>query len=662
MFRNQLKPTLLLFSFLICGFFAHAQITPHEAILLMQKGINLGNTHEPPTEAGWNNPKAQEYYFDMYREEGFQLIRIPVRWDNYTGITAPYKIDEYWINRIEQLVDWGLERGLFIVINSHHDGWIKESYSATNKARFDSIWSQISVRFKDKSEHLLFEVLNEPHGMTKANNDDMHARILSIIRKTNPTRIVIFQGNNWGGSDDLLNAAIPDDDYVIGSFHSYDPYLFGLEGQGKWGSASDYNTLENKFKSISEWSLTNNIPAFLGEFGALKTCDYTSRMKHYRAYITFVKKYGFAGAAWDDGGDFRIMERQQHKWNEIKDILTKTTDKSPTPTVDVYQDSIIRVRWNNYVSDHDNIYIQRKLETQQNFVTIATVQPDTNVYYDVKPAMLKTYHYRIIAHYTDTTDLYSQPYAVDFPLWEKKIQTPFSDTLLTVPGVIEAEYFDQGGEGLSYHDADKSNYPGDFRPDEGVDLYSRLGEGYHIGNALQGEWIEYTIDVKTEGLYSVTSHLAALFGGGTFQISVDTVVSEIQSAPNCYSWLNTLPVTTNMYLKSGVQVMRFTILNGPNFNIDKFEFDLATATNSIQKNNEDPFFAYQSNTGELVIRKNQTTEIQNYNIYNISGSLVHSIVHPEQVTLVPSYKIQSGIYIIQSITNHQKHSQKVFVK
>ncbi|HDR51243.1 MAG TPA: hypothetical protein ENN90_06425, partial [Mariniphaga anaerophila] len=40
-----------------------AQITPQAAILQMQKGINLGNTHEAPTEAGWNNPRAEEYYF-----------------------------------------------------------------------------------------------------------------------------------------------------------------------------------------------------------------------------------------------------------------------------------------------------------------------------------------------------------------------------------------------------------------------------------------------------------------------------------------------------------------------------------------------------------------------------------------------------------------------
>jgi aryl-phospho-beta-D-glucosidase BglC (GH1 family) len=264
------KKLIFLLSGLIFSTIISAQITPHEAIKQMQKGINLGNTHEPPTEAGWNNPKAQEYYFDLYKDAGFDCVRIPARYDNYTAKTPPYKVSDAWLNRIEEVAEWGLSRGLFIVVNTHHDDWIKSSYTDANKARFDSIWSQIAVKFKDKPEKLIFEIINEPHGLTKAQNDDLHARVLSIIRKTNPTRLVIFQGHNWGGSDELITAAIPNDNYVIGSFHSYDPYLFGLEGQGTWGSASDYNQLENKFKSVSNWSVKNNIPVFLGEFGSLE--------------------------------------------------------------------------------------------------------------------------------------------------------------------------------------------------------------------------------------------------------------------------------------------------------------------------------------------------------------------------------------------------------
>jgi hypothetical protein len=657
------KKIPLLFFFISLNLLSLAQITPHEAVVAMQKGINLGNTHEPPTEGGWNNPKAEEYYFDLYKDAGFKLVRIPVRWDNYTGKTPPYKIDTNWLDRIEQVVDWGLKRGLFIIVNSHHDNWIKDDYSEENKARFDSIWTQISERFKDKSDSLIFEVLNEPHGMTKANNDDMHQRIISIIRKTNPTRLIIFQGNNWGSADDLINAQIPDDDYVIGSFHSYDPYKFGLLGEGTWGTSGDITTLENKFKKIKNWSDTNNIAVFLGEFGAVKKADYNSRMRHYRTYVSFAQKYGFACSAWDDGGNFRIMQREQHDWNEIKDILIHTSEKSPAPIATVYQDSIVKIQWSNYVSDNDSVIIQRKLKGQWHFDSIATIEGNTRSYLDIKPEMNNTYDYRVIAHYNDTTDFYSQPYEIYFPAWERKKRLPFNDTLMAIPGIIEAEYFDYGGEGLAYHDADEVNNPGDFRPNESVDIYDRLGNGYHIGNTLPGEWCEYMVDVKVEGWYNVTAHIAALYGGGNFQITVDTVKSDTLTALTGYSWLTIKPVSTKMYLYKGSQIMRFSVISTPAFNIDKIVFDLVTsATGYHEIQNKPPFIAYPNQSGELTIKQNRNSKAEIIKVYNISGSLVYFVTKPDKITTIPSEKTPLGIYLISSIENGRKFSQKVIVR
>lgn len=67
--------------------FGIAQLTPAEAVEGMKRGINLGNTLEPPTEGGWNNGPARESYFDAYVEAGFSNVRIPVRWDQHTSRT-----------------------------------------------------------------------------------------------------------------------------------------------------------------------------------------------------------------------------------------------------------------------------------------------------------------------------------------------------------------------------------------------------------------------------------------------------------------------------------------------------------------------------------------------------------------------------------------------
>jgi hypothetical protein len=560
---------------------------------------------------------------------------------------------------MEEVSDWGRNRGLFVIINSHHDDWIKQSYTAENKARFDSIWTQIALHFKDKPEQLIFEVLNEPHGLTKAQNDDMHARILSIIRKSNPTRLVIFQGHNWGGSDELLTAAIPEDDYIIGSFHSYDPYLFGLEGQGTWGSSYDYLQLENKFKAVSNWSVTNNIPVFLGEFGAINKCDYNSRMRHYRAYVEYSLKYGFAFAAWDDGGNFRIMERQQKTWNEVKDILIYTNARSPVATLKVYQDSIVQVNWQMRTTDHDSILIQSKRGTQLHYTDIAMLEAGSTQYNDIKPLTNSYHNYRVIAWYDDTVEVYSHPVRIFFPAWIKPERKPFHGSPLAIPGVVEAEDFDLGGEGLAYHDADAANIPGKYRPDEGVDIYDRLGDGFHVGNAIPGEWLEYSLNVQSEGWYNVTTYIAALQGGGTFQMNVDTVTSEIITVKSSSSALNTLPYTTRLHLKAGEQIMRFSILSSPAFNIDKMIFELATSAEISTLTNG--FNAYQNQHKELVIHFTGESPELLY-LYNLSGALLYAEKNLFSETRISTGLFPAGVYMIRCNYKNGIQSQKIILK
>lgn len=665
--HNNSKPLIGFFIFLyfsIYGQSAISQITPHEAIGQMRKGINLGNTHEPPTEAGWNNPKAQEYYFDLYKEAGFNFVRIPVRWDGYTGTTHPYNVTEAWLKRIEEVLDWGLSRGLFIIVNSHHDEWIMKNYSSqVNRDRFDSIWSQIATRFKDKPDRLIFEIMNEPNGpITRAQNDEMHARVLSIIRKTNPTRLVVFQGNNWGGSNELLQAAIPDDNYVIGSFHSYDPYNFGLQGQGTWGTAADYNALRLKFMGVKEWSNKNNIPVLLGEFGALSSCEYNSRMKHYRAYVDFAREYGFAPAAWDDGGNFRIMNRNERNWNELKDILIYCTDKSPgNPNVRLFQDSIIRVSWNNRTPGADSIVVERRT-TSSAYRPVAKFYGDSTQFFDVKPFMNQYYHYRIISHFPDGEVAYSTPQRILFPTWVKPVRVPYLGYPMPIPGIIQAEDFDKGGQGFTFYDTGTSNIAGAYRPNEEVDIYDRNGTGFHIGNALPGEWYEYSVDVKTKGKYKVGFHLASLHGGGKFQVNIGEVVSDTLKAPRTNSWMTTQKVSTTMNLEAGEQIMRFSVIGDPLFNIDYYSFDLATSVNSgfeIIGNESFVYFDEKNKQINIVRTIDKPCQI---NLIMLNGSVIRNIQTADKHTRISSSGLKPGMYIVQLVSDSMYSSTKVIVR
>ena len=314
----------LLVIFLCLVLIANAQITPKEALGQMMRGINIGNSFDAtPTETSWGNPLIQEHYFDDIASAGFTSVRIPVTWRFHVSKSAPYTINEKWLARVDTVVSWGLKRGLFIIINLHHEAGVKATDTMTNLAakadtlaKYDSIWSQVATHFKDKSDHLLFEILNEPQSMTKASVDSFNVRALAIIRKTNPTRIVIYSGTSYTGSDLLLAAKIPDvkDKYLMGYYHSYDPWSFAGEAKGTFGTASDISQMKNRFAQVSAWSVKNNIPVLLDECGTIKTCDYNSRMIYYATFVEQALNYNIGLNVWDDNGNFQTYIRNSRKW------------------------------------------------------------------------------------------------------------------------------------------------------------------------------------------------------------------------------------------------------------------------------------------------------------------------------------------------------------
>lgn len=564
---------------------AWSQPTAHETAKAMGRGINMGNTLEPPKEGDWNNGPAQEYYFDLYKEAGFTNVRVPVRWDEHVQTEAPFKIDDDWIDRVEQVVDWGLNRDLYVVLNCHHEESFQNDY-AGQKERYDSIWSQIAVRFKDKSEKLVFEMMNEPHSVMSQNDiDEFNKRVLGIIRKTNPTRVVIYSGKGWASANDMMEAAIPDanDPYLMAYYHSYDPWGFAGEGEGTWGSENDINEMVNRISGVQEWSQENNIPVYIGEFGAQKLCDYNSRMFYYAKYVEAALEYDQCFAEWDDGGNFQTMIRKDTTWNDIKDILINTSDSSITNVdLNIVEDTVVELSWEPRSDSsliHKILVEKRTLNTE--FSVIAEFSEVTSTttptkYLDYEAEIGVDSYYRLLEVYANDT----------VPSYPQKIyrmpteRTPF-DGVIAIPGSVEAENFDIGGQYLTYYDTELENLGGAYRLDEAVDIELRKDGGYQVGYVEQGEWMEYTVNVANAGEYEFTAHVASQLANGEFQIKIGSKRSSVITTPSTGDWETLTTVSGLIELEAGEQIMRFTIKGENAFNIDKIDF--AEASSVINK-------------------------------------------------------------------------------
>lgn len=165
---------------------------------------------------------------------------------------------------------------------------------------------------------------------------------------------------------------------------------------------------------------------------------------------------------------------------------------------------------------------------------------------------------------------------VTFTLTKELKQEPFSGTAITVPGRIEAEDYDLGGEGLAYHEANTNGNEGGstYRNDEvDVEETQDVGGGYNIGYALQGEWLEYTIDVVSTGVYNLGLRLAANGDGKLMHIEIDGVdVTGSIDVPNTGGWQTWETVVVNgISLTEGEHVMR-VVFETDYMNLNYMEF------------------------------------------------------------------------------------------
>jgi endoglucanase len=314
------------------------------------RGINMGNCFEAPSETAWGNPWKPEY-FKIMADLGFRHVRLPVRWEPAARSMAdpPYTINPQFLQRIQQVVDTALRYNLHIIVNMHHHEALYDN-PAAQKERFLSQWYQIADYFKDYSDYLLFEVLNEPHGnLTPALWNEYFADALAEIRKTNATRVVLLGVAEYGGLGGLVHLQIPEDEYIILSPHYYNPFTFTHQGAEWVGSEADAwlgtewhdteterETVESEFEFALQFSEAHHIPVHIGEFGAYNKADLASRVRWTTFLARWFEAHSMSWAYWEFSAGFGIYNPTTQQLNTpLVNALLHNEMPTPKPVVAV---------------------------------------------------------------------------------------------------------------------------------------------------------------------------------------------------------------------------------------------------------------------------------------------------------------------------------------
>lgn len=323
----------------------------------MGAGWNLGNSLEAssngyPSETAWNNPTVTQAQIDRVRAAGFKTIRIPVSYLNAIGSAPNYTIDAAWLNRIQQVVDYAYNRGMYVVINMHGDGyktvggsWLicDAADQATIKAKYQKAWQQIATRFQAYDQRLILESMNEnfdgqygnPTQPCYSNINSYNQIFVDTVRRAggnNNLRWLLVPGWNTNidytagdygfviPTDTHRSSSIPSNEQrLMISVHYYSPWDFAGEENGtitQWGAGStnaskkstwgqeDY--MDSQLKKTYDKFVTRGYPVVVGEYGAIDKSSHDSANNRYRqdfarTLVATAKKYGASTIYWDNG-------------------------------------------------------------------------------------------------------------------------------------------------------------------------------------------------------------------------------------------------------------------------------------------------------------------------------------------------------------------------
>lgn len=318
-----------------------------ELLEFMKIGWNLGNTLDAPKgETTWGNPITTKPMIDKIKEAGFNLVRVPVSWHCHVSDGPDYIIDKEFIDRVKEVVDYGIDNDMAVIINIHHDD-VKvtptvdgnEDASAFVKA----IWSQVSEYFGDYDQRLIFECLNEPRMIRNPHEWHLDMReeesqkaveylnqfnqlFVDTVRasgKKNAERYLMvssYAANPMYACMDSYRFASDPSGRLIQSVHSYSPYNLCLNGKSDIAKFTEKDRIEVRriMERLDKSFRSKGIDVIIGEIGILNKNNPEAREAWAKYFISEAKKVGIVCVWWDNHAEnsFGIFNRHEVRFHD----------------------------------------------------------------------------------------------------------------------------------------------------------------------------------------------------------------------------------------------------------------------------------------------------------------------------------------------------------
>jgi len=297
-------------------------------------------------ETMWGNPVTTKAMIDVVKAKGFNAVRIPITWAHH--LNSSYQISSYWMDRVEEVVNYVLANNMKCIINTHHDhsnygdgkNWLNcnPSTITTVSTNFTKVWTHIANRFKKYNNNLLiFEAFNElmtnARTWAPATTDEYKAlnqlaqTFVDTVRATggNNSKRILCINTYAAGLSNLEYFKMPTDieaGYLLAQVHLYENRT--------------NQEVENNLIKLDSYFGSKNIPVIIGECATPVSTNYDMRIMAAKNLVSRAKSHGYKCFVWDSISDYQLLDRTKLTWKYEELVNSYIAGTTSEPITDVY--------------------------------------------------------------------------------------------------------------------------------------------------------------------------------------------------------------------------------------------------------------------------------------------------------------------------------------
>jgi len=307
------------------------------------KGLNLSRWLEKPTLDMVIADEFTRQDFANIKSLGCEAIRLPIHFERYCDASRGWAVPDRLWSILDSTLSWAEELGLYLIFDFHNATQVDTVTAADVESVLSPIWAQVAGRYRGASDLLIYEIMNEPHGIPIADWNRIAENIYRQIRAVDARRWLIVGGADWNSTAAMKTLPDFGDGRVMYTFHFYEPMAFTHQGapwahmervrdipfpydpakmppmpenptereKMFWTEYPEKGTLEAVERFFDEYvafSQSRHAPVFCGEFGTSAICaPQGERVKWYRLVSGLLEERGIARCSWDYYGSFGVF-------------------------------------------------------------------------------------------------------------------------------------------------------------------------------------------------------------------------------------------------------------------------------------------------------------------------------------------------------------------